>query len=89
MVHGAQLIVIEHTRGFALCVQCIHNVVVVYPTSKSRRLAICSDGDFLQLAKVDLYAVLHGAQRLRGSMAAIDGKKVDVVFPREFHLESL
>lgn len=89
MVRGAQLIVIEHTRGFALCVQCIHNIVVVDSTSKSSRLAIWGDGDFLQLAKVDLYAVLHGAQRLRGSMAAIDGKKIDVVFPREFHLDSL
>lgn len=67
--------------------QCIHNIVVVYSTSKSSRLAIWGDGDFLQLAKVDLYAVFHGAQRLRGSMAAIDGKKVDVIFPGEFDLD--
>ena len=89
MLHGARVIVIEHTRGFALCVQCIHNVVVVYSTPKSSRLAICGDGDFLQLAKVDLYAVFHGAQCLRGPVAAVDGEKIDVVFPGEFDLESL
>lgn len=87
MTHGARAIVIEYTRGFALCMQRIHNIVVVHSSPKFGRLAIRSDGDFLQLAKVDLYAVLHSAQCLGRSVGAIDGKKVDVVFPGEFDLD--
>lgn len=67
--------------------QGVHDIVIVNPSTEFGGLAICCDGDFLQLTKIDLYAMLHRAQCLCGSMTAIDGQKVDVVFPSEFDLD--
>ena len=63
-----------------------YQVIGIDSSAESCRVAVCSNGNIVELAKVDLYAMFHIAQCRRRSVTAVDGEEIYIILPGKFDL---